>query len=90
VEGWQEKNMEEYGSRVVYLADEFYIMAGLEMPDYSHYEDFPQIENGVGLVSMLRHEFDEYLAEADFKVGSPRQVSIATGVSPFKYIEDNK
>ena len=57
----QEEFYKKLGSRVVYLADEFYIMAEVDMPEYIEYEDFPQIENGVGLISMFKHEFEEYL-----------------------------
>jgi NifB/MoaA-like Fe-S oxidoreductase len=39
-----------YGASVVYLADEWYLVAGLEVPPDVEYEDYPQIENGIGLV----------------------------------------
>lgn len=90
----QQKLLEEHETRLVYLADEFYIMAGRTLPEYNEYEDFPQIENGVGLVSMLRHEFYEYLEETaskqpdyNFKEAG-RSVSIATGVSASNFIEE--
>ena len=87
VENWQRKLLKKYGSRVVYLADEFYIMAGRELPEYIEYEDFPQIENGVGLISQLRYEFDEAFGMlGEIEAGS-RKVSIATGVSSFKFIK---
>lgn len=57
VEAWQNKLLETKGSRVVYLADEFYILAGSELPGYDEYEGFPQLENGVGLVTLFKHEF---------------------------------
>jgi putative radical SAM enzyme (TIGR03279 family) len=94
VEKWQANMMKRYGSRLVYLADEFYIMSGRELPGYDEYEDFPQIENGVGLVALLKNEFLEYLngcilAEEVLKSGPEvRHVSIATGVSVFKFIKE--
>lgn len=93
VEGWQRKLLDKTGSRVVYIADEFYIMAGRELPPCSTYEDFPQIENGVGLVSLLLEEFHEALKDknqhAEVKCASvpERHVSIATGMSVCKYIK---
>lgn len=33
----------------VYLADEFYLKAGVAIPEASHYDDYPQIENGIGM-----------------------------------------
>lgn len=89
VEAWQNNFMKKYSSTIVYLADEFYIMAEAEIPEYSHYEDFPQIENGVGLIAMLREEFWEYLKVSGntFKnQANKRTISIATGVSAAPYL----
>ena len=47
VSKWQEKFLQKYGRRTVYLSDEFYLNAGVELPSYDAYEDFPQLENGV-------------------------------------------
>lgn len=93
VEHWQKKQLEKYDSRVVYLADEFYIMAGRDLPPYTDYEDFPQIENGVGLVALFKNEFYEALLELDKKPlkesnDDLRHVSIATGMSVYKYIKE--
>lgn len=63
VEKWQAKFREDIGSNFVYLSDEFYILAEREFPKYEEYEDFPQIENGVGLCASLIYEFDEALSE---------------------------
>ncbi len=85
VGGWQQKLLDKCGTRLVYLADEFYIKAGVELPPYEAYEDFPQIENGVGLMTLLNYEFDEYLRRHARKLDNSwaktggRTVSIATG-----------
>ncbi|MDF2524676.1 MAG: Fe-S oxidoreductase, partial [Clostridiales bacterium] len=79
----------KFGSRFVYLADEFYIMAEHEIPDYEEYEDFPQIENGVGLIAQLKFEFQEKLTNLkQYKRDQNRIISIATGVSAYSYIRD--
>lgn len=88
----QSKMLEKSGTRFVYPADEFFIMAGQELPQAEYYEDFPQIENGVGLLSLFREEFNSYLDELKDKAAkSPlpvqRKVSIATGVSAWQYIK---
>ncbi|MDP4093726.1 MAG: DUF512 domain-containing protein [Bacillota bacterium] len=88
VKNWQTRLLSQFGSRVVYLADELYIMAETDIPDYEEYEDFPQIENGVGLISLLRYEFFEYLENNSFDHIPERKVSIATGVSSYKYIKE--
>ncbi len=88
VEKLQESFVKNHDSRIVYMADEFYIMANRTIPGYEDYEDFPQIENGVGLISMLLHEFYEYLERIVPYKTENRTVSIATGVSPYKYIKE--
>ncbi|KUK09201.1 MAG: Fe-S oxidoreductase, related to NifB/MoaA family [Caldanaerobacter subterraneus] len=59
VSSWQEKLKAELGTSFVFLSDEFYVMGKLPIPDYDHYEDFPQIENGVGLMALFKHQFEE-------------------------------
>ena len=65
IEPMQRDFKERFDTSLVYLADEFYIKAGYEIPPYEHYEEFPQIENGVGLIASLREEIDEELNYAD-------------------------
>lgn len=79
VTGWQEEFLEKFGTRMVYLADEFYILAGLPIPPYAAYEDFPQIENGVGLVAALHQEIGMALQNVS-PTKTPVPKSIATGV----------
>jgi len=86
VEKIQEELLKKHESRIVYLADEFYIMAEKDLPDYEHYEDFPQIENGVGLVALLIKEFEDCIKNEVLKPVLGRKVSIATGFSAYSYI----
>ena len=53
----------EIGDDILFIADEFYIKAGMEFPDISEYADFPQVENGVGLVPLFLSEFEEALSK---------------------------
>lgn len=87
VEQWQKKMLECFGSRIVYLADEFYLKAGIEIPPYECYEDFPQIENGVGLIASMRDEFETALKEAPV-LETSREVSIATGMAAYDFISE--
>lgn len=57
IERWQSRFMDISGSRTVYASDEFYITAQKEFPPYEAYEDFPQLENGVGMVSVFKYDF---------------------------------
>jgi len=71
--------LRQKGSRFVFPADEFYLLAREPLPDFSHYEDFPQIENGVGLIVQFRQQIAEVLAEAEEL--ELNRVTLVTGVS---------
>lgn len=86
VEKFQKLNLKRYGERKIYASDEFYIKAERETPDYEAYENFDQIENGIGMIARFKYEFEEALSEA---VGKGRDVSIATGVSAYELIKDS-
>jgi putative radical SAM enzyme (TIGR03279 family) len=53
---WQEDFLKRYDCRLVYFSDEFYVLAGREFPAAQEYDDFPQLENGVGLAAKLAAE----------------------------------
>jgi putative radical SAM enzyme (TIGR03279 family) len=54
----QRRLKNELGTPFVFLGDEIYIMAGAKLPSAAHYRDFPQIENGVGMVRTFLKQFD--------------------------------
>ncbi len=77
--------MEERDWRVVYSADELYIKAERELPPPSYYDGYPQLGNGVGLITLLSDEFADALEYAEI----PEKIeafSVATGVSAAPYI----
>ncbi len=74
-------NLYLHGSRIVYGSDEFYLTAELPLPSEEEYEGYPQIENGVGLLTSLRTEFVDALEELDPESVAPFEFSVATGVS---------
>ena len=88
IENWQIRLLDTYNSRVVYLADELYIKAEKPLPHYEAYEDFPQIENGVGMVSSFINEVDLVIKNIN-ETNTPKKyinkaVSIATGASIYE------
>lgn len=72
----------ENGSRIAYAADEFYLYAEREMPSYDYYGDFPQLENGVGMWTLLRDEFYLALDGCEAKE-SKRHISLVTGSAAY-------
>lgn len=56
VERWQANFLRAIGRRMVFAADEYYLMAGVDFPSAETYEDFCQHENGIGMTRTLEHE----------------------------------
>jgi putative radical SAM enzyme (TIGR03279 family) len=89
----QENFALRYGKSMVYAADELYLLSKTPVPEYKHYQDFPQIENGVGMITLLQKEFDNTFRklkkqniQKDYNF-STRKVTIATGMSAYTYIK---
>ena len=70
----------KFGSRIVYPSDEFYLNAGREIRGEDFYEDYAQLENGVGMVSLLKSEFLSAVEEEQGDDGH-YSASIACGTS---------
>ena len=83
VDSFGERCLEKYGVRLAFCADEFYLTAGMPIPGEEYYEDYPQLENGVGLWRNLLEEFSFALTESSFEKDTERHVSIATGVAAY-------
>ena len=84
---WQKKCWKEMGTRFVFASDEFYCLAGRSLPAESCYEDFPQIENGVGLFATLRAEFEDAL-QGRSESAEKKRFTIACGVSVAPLLSD--
>lgn len=79
VEPWQKQFKKKLGTSFAFLGDEFYIRAGLPIPPQSHYGDYPQIEDGVGMVRAFCSEMERALKKR-WRAQSPElRVCLATG-----------
>ena len=80
--------LRRYGTRLVFCADEFYVRGGVPLPDEDFYGDFSQLEDGVGMLTLLESEAVrelEYVPAAE--PGEPlRKVSVATGYAAYDEI----
>ena len=86
IEKKQKECLEKYGTRMVFASDEFYINAGWEIPQADYYEDYPQYENGVGLMRSLYDEFEDAVENYSGEVAE-REISIATGRLAFSLMK---
>jgi len=95
----QTELLDRIGTRFVYLGDEFYLLAGRAIPSYESYEEFLQIENGVGLMAAFKDEFvgadapvrpqtkhSPLRGTLFAKEGSKK--SVVTGVAAYEFIRE--
>ena len=90
VDSFADECIKKYGSRIFFCADELYLRAGRALPDESYYEGYPQIENGVGMITSLYSEFDSemnFLDEYLEGYTPGRVISVATGVASYDTIK---
>ena len=84
----QEQMLSQVGTRFVFPSDEFYQIAGLPIPEDEAYEDYPQYENGVGLLRRLQDEFESACRlEEPLVAMRPRTVLVATGTSVAPFLQ---
>ncbi len=87
---YSEDFLKRHSSRIAFCSDEFYLKAELPLPDEDFYEGYPQLENGVGMITSMKAEFLcelEYLKE-DYDAGIERKCSIATGEAAYDFIKE--
>ena len=89
IDAFAEERKAKFGSRLFFAADEFYLKSGRQIPDAEYYEDYPQIENGVGMLRSLTDEFELATADLDELLGelkSVRNVATVTGYASYETI----
>ncbi len=84
---WQDKLYHRYKNHFIHAGDEWYILAGQEVPEEERYDGYLQLENGVGMIRLFKDEFTKALLERE---GDQRSysISMATGKLAFPYIRE--
>lgn len=77
----QQQFLQELGTRFVFPADEFYCLAGYPLPEDEEYEDYPQIENGIGMLRMFETDLRFAAEDCPVEETAPRHLVIACGTS---------
>ena len=89
VEAFAAAHRDAHGTALVWCSDEFYLLAGRPLPEEDYYEEFTQLDNGVGMLRLLRQEFRRGL-----DLMEPEEMertvpfSIATGVSAAPFLTE--
>lgn len=83
IEKYQKIAYEKYGFHFIHASDEFYIVAGRELPEAERYDGYRQIDNGVGKARLVTDEFNEAFERAKHIPGiydrPAREVCTITG-----------
>ncbi len=84
---WQDRLYREKGTHFIHGGDEWYMLAGEELPEEERYDGYLQLENGVGMLRLLWDEFEEAFSElaGDDRM---RKVSVATGKLAYPFIRE--
>lgn len=80
VERWQKEIRAEEGRTFIYLGDEFYFLAGREVPPAEMYDGFPQLDNGIGLTRNFIEEWSNTDAPSG-KVNQPAKLAVISGTA---------
>ncbi len=80
-------SLKECSLRRVFASDEFYILANLPFPNAEFYEDFLQLENGVGMCALLKEELEEAVEYTEFE-GEVTPCSTVTGEAAYPLIKE--
>ena len=82
IERWQRYYLEKYGTHLVHASDEWYLLAGRDLPPENSYDGYPQLENGVGMVRLLieevREELDRIRSRRKEKEGRSRAEAVCS------------
>ena len=89
---WQDYMYENHGTHFIHASDEWYLLAEESLPDEENYDGYLQLENGVGMLTLLKNEFHEALEEvlADSTCNRDKQekVTLVTGRLAYPAIKD--
>ena len=98
---WQEKLYPQYGLHFVHASDEWYVLAEEPLPEAERYDGYLQLENGVGMLRLLKDEFQEALekekkrcakrkkgSRASAGIPAAGEISVATGKLAFPVIRE--
>jgi putative radical SAM enzyme (TIGR03279 family) len=76
---YQKENVKQCGEPVVFLSDEFYLLANRRVPARSHYTDLSILDNGVGMVRMLLDAWRAMKRTLPTSLPAPRRLTLACG-----------
>lgn len=87
IENYGNMCKEKHGRRIFFAGDEFYILAGREIPAPEFYEDFSALEDGVGMIAYLTDDVKWALEELEYDEKPNHTVTVACGTGVYPFME---
>lgn len=93
IESYQKIAYEKFGLHFIHASDEWYILAGRDVPEEERYDGYLQLENGVGMVRSMKDEFYDALEVYRIKgirklFMKPFNVTLVTGRLAYPYMKE--
>ncbi len=87
ITSYQKEFIKKMKTPFVFLADEFYLLAGKKPPEAEHYQDFSQIENGVGITRKVYDDAESFLKKGNIgKTAFAKSIAVVTGTLAYRYL----
>jgi putative radical SAM enzyme (TIGR03279 family) len=80
----QETLLRKLGTRFIFIADEFYILSEYDFPPYEDYEDFDQLENGIGMCRLFKNRVEEEIKNLRYNKILKDEVTFVTGLAAYE------
>lgn len=83
---YQNKFRKETGTTWLYLSDEFYLLCNENVPEKDYYDDYPQIENGVGMIRLF---YDNFINKSKYfpkRINKKKEISFITGTLAYNFM----
>ena len=84
----QKKLLKKLGTRFIFIADEFYIQSENEFPSYEDYEEFDQLENGIGMCRLFRQQIEDLIGEYAGSKPAAEEITLVTGVAAYELLTE--
>lgn len=88
VEGYQKQSRASGSTGWVYASDELYLMSGKEIPAYEDYDEFPQLENGIGMVASFLESVPRAISSLKSCESDPPKTTVVCGTLSYAVLKE--
>ncbi len=84
----QEELLKKLGTRFIFIADEFYIQSKNDFPSFESYEEFDQLENGIGMCRLFKQQIEDIIDEYKGSEPYAEEFTFVTGVAAYELLTE--